>query len=103
MDAHGQTQEDGMQELKAKWEEWYGDMVQMYQWHEIDHKGKDVLYVHGACVLDLDEGSYSSYFIQILGYVNSGELVAENEREELVDILKSMHGIDNISFWMVAP
>jgi hypothetical protein len=88
-----------MQELKAKWEEWYGDMVDMYQWQELDYQGKAIIYVHGNCILNLDEGNFSSYFIQVIGYKDSGETIEEREQQEVFQLLKDMHGMDNITFW----
>ncbi len=88
------------EERKRKWEEWYSDMVNAYQWLEMDHKGKNVVYVYGSALLKLDEGNFCSDFVQVLGYADSDREIAENEQSEIVEALKGLHSTDNVQFWI---
>jgi hypothetical protein len=88
------------EDRKRKWEEWYGDMVNSYQWLEVDHGGRDVVYVYGSAVLNLDEGAFCSDFVQVLGYADSQEEVGEAEQSEIVQLLRVRHGTDNVQFWI---
>ena len=86
-------------ELKKKWEEWYGDMLSMYQWQELEHKGRKLLYVCGRFTLS-DEGSrLGSTFTQVIGYLDSKKPLTEEEQNEIRELFRCQQGIDNLSFW----
>ncbi len=89
-----------MQDIKEKWEEWYGDMVDMFQWSEIDCSGKTVLYVSGCAKYTGDEGSFPAGFVQVVGCTDSNTPFNEDEKKEITKLLKSMHKVDSIGFWM---
>lgn len=90
-----------MQEFKQKWEDWYGDLLSAYQWHELDYNGREILYVFGNSRYTGDEASFTAAFIQVVGYVDSGASIAEEDQQEIVQLLRSRHGLDNICFWSV--
>ena len=86
-------------EFKKKWEEWYGDMLGMYQWQELEHKGRKLLYVCGRFTLS-DEGSrLASTFTQVIGYLDSKKPLTEEEQNEIRELFRCQQGIDNLSFW----
>ena len=88
-----------MEEFKKKWEDWYGDLLGMYQWHELEYNGKEVLYVFGNARYTGDEASSSAGFVQVIGYVDSGASIAEEEQKEIEELLRRRHGLDNVCFW----
>ena len=90
-----------MDEFKLKWEEWYADMLTAHQWNELDYEGRKILYVCGTTRYTGDEGDFSSNFVQVIGWTDSGEHIVEEERDAILEILKSHHGMDNVSFWSV--
>lgn len=90
-----------MEELKRKWEDWYGDFLTDYQWHELEYNGRQVLYVCGTAIINSDGCSLSSDLIQVIGYADSEKPLDEGQRKEITGLLKSQHGIGNISFWSV--
>ena len=90
-----------MQELKQKWEEWYGDVVDDYHWYEIDFNGNMLLYVCGSACYTGDEKSFPIGFIQVIGYPETNALIDAVDQEGIIALLKSTHGIDNISFWSI--
>jgi len=89
-----------MEEFKQKWEDWYGELLNEYQWIELDYKDRTILYVQGSARYTGDEGLFPAGFIQVIGHAGSGESIVEDEHEEIRDILRDRHGIDNISFWV---
>jgi len=88
-----------MEELKQKWEEWYSDMVDLYQWSEIDYKGKSVLCVSGCAKHTGDEGSFPAPFVQVIGCMDADSSICEEDKEEIAAILKKRHSIDNVTFF----
>lgn len=90
-----------MQEFKEKWEDWYGDLLNMHQWHELEFKGREIAYVYGNTRYTGDEGAFSAGFIQVIGHVDSEESIDEEQQKEIAALLKERHGIENICFWSV--
>lgn len=88
-----------MDELKAKWEDWYGELVSSYQWNEVEYKGRRVLYVCGRAFISGDDRALASEFIQVLGFIDSGASASEQEEKELSEFLRSRHAVGNVSFW----
>ena len=88
-----------MEEFKRKWEEWYGDLLPSYQWHELDYNGRRVLYVCGTAMIDSDGRGLASNMLQVIGYIDAEIAFEEEEQKEIAELLKRQHGIDNISFW----
>jgi len=86
-------------ELKKKWEEWYGDMLSMYQWNELEHKGKKLLYVCGRFMLSDDGSSLASTFTQVIGYLDSKKPLTEEEQNEIRELFRCQQAIENLSFW----
>ena len=86
-------------ELKKKWEEWYGDMLNMYQWQELEHKGRKLLYVCGRFTMSDDCGKFASTFTQVIGYLDSKKPLTEEEQNEIRELFKGQQGIENLSFW----
>ena len=86
-------------ELKKKWEEWYGDMLSMYQWNELEHKGKKLLYVCGRFMLSDDGSSLASTFTQVIGYLDSKKPLNEEEQNEIRELFRCQQAIENLSFW----
>lgn len=89
-----------MQDIKDKWEEWYGDMVDMYQWSEINCSGKTVLYVSGCAKYTGDQESIPAGFVQVVGCVDSDMPFSEEEKKEIAELLKGMYKVDTVSFWL---
>ena len=89
-----------MEDFKKKWEEWYGDLLTGYQWNELEYNDNCIFYVHGSTKYTGDEGPFCSDFIQVIGHVDTGASIDEEEQEEIRAMLKGMHGIDNVSFWI---
>ena len=89
-----------MQEFKQKWEDWYGDLLGMYQWHELDYKDRQIVYVFGNTRYTGDEGPFAAAFIQVIGYVGSEASLDEEEQKEITALLRDRHGLDNICFWV---
>lgn len=88
-----------MQDIKTKWEDWYGDMVSSYQWNEVDYNNKKVLYVFGCAKYTGDQGDIPAGFVQVMRYVDS-ELPIEGEAQrEISNILKKMYRVETVSFW----
>ncbi len=88
-----------MEEFKRKWEDWYGDMMAQYQWHELEYEGERVLYVCGTASIDIDGNTYSSQVLQVIGYIDSEQPLDETRHKEITQLLKDRHGIENITFW----
>jgi len=88
-----------VEDLKRKWEDWYGDLMAHYQWNELEYNGRAVLYVCGTAVIDVDGRSWASNMLQVMGYADSGTALGEEERGEIGQLLKGRHGIENVSFW----
>lgn len=89
-------------DFRKTWEEWYGDMVSEYQWHELEYKGRKVLYVCGRAVVGDEDRRLSAGFTQVMGYLNPEELLNEDERKEVKELLKNSFSTENLSFWSVA-
>jgi hypothetical protein len=89
-----------IEEIKRKWEDWYGDMVTSYQWNELEYNGRKVLYVCGQAMIDSDGRGLCADLLQVLGYVDEETALNEVEQKEIADMLRSMHGVQNISFWI---
>lgn len=83
------------------WEEWYGDMVCDYQWHEIEYKDRKVLYVCGRATVGDEDRRLNSGFTQVMGYLEPEELLSEEEQEEVKKLLKGSFAVENVSFWSV--
>ena len=88
-----------MQEFREKWEEWYGDLLNAYQWDELEYEGRRILYVRGNTRYTGDEGAFTSDFIQVIGCLDSGLALEEEAHEGITQLLRGQHGIDNICFW----
>ena len=88
-----------MEEFKQKWEEWYGDLLPYYQWEELEYNGRRVLYVCGTTMIDSDGRCLASNVLQVIGYVDAEIALEEEEQQEIAELLKRQHGIENISFW----
>ncbi len=86
-------------EFKKKWEEWYGDMLSMYQWQELEHKGRKLLYVCGRFMMSDDGSSLASTFTQVISYLDSKKPLTEEEQNEIKELFKCQQGIENLSFW----
>jgi hypothetical protein len=97
---HSHQEGDGMEDIRQKWEDWYGDLLSAYEWHELEYGDGRVLYVCGNSTYTGGEGSVSSAFIQVMGRVDSDVSLDEEAQGEIAQLLKSRHGIDNICFWM---
>ena len=69
--------------FKQTWEEWYGDMVCDYQWHEIEYKGRKVLYVCGRATVGDEDKRLNSGFTQVMGYLDPEELLSEEEQKRM--------------------
>lgn len=87
-------------EFKKKWEEWYGDMLSGYQWNELEHKGKKLIYVCGRFTMSDDGSRFASNFTQVIGYLDSKKPLSEEEQNEIRKLFKCQQGIENLSFWM---
>ncbi len=90
-----------MEDFKRKWEDWYGDLMAQYQWHELEYEGERVLYVCGMASIDIDGNTYSSQVLQVIGYMDSEQPLDEARQKDITQLLKDRHGIENISFWPV--
>ena len=88
-----------MEDFKRKWEEWYGDLMAQYQWNELEYEGEKVLYVSGTALIDIDGCTFVSEVLQVIGYIDSDKLLDEAQQKEITQLLKSLHGAENISFW----
>ena len=88
-----------MEEFKRKWEDWYGDMMAQYQWHELEYEGERILYVCGTAVIDIDGNTFSSGVLQVIGYMDSEQPLDETRQKEITQLIKDRHGIENITFW----
>ena len=88
------------EELKQKWEEWYGDMLDSYQWNELDYNGRKVLYVCGTTAIESDGRALYADVLQVMGYMDSEGQLDDVEQKEVTELLKGMHGVHNISFWI---
>ena len=88
-----------LEDLKSKWEDWYGDLMSHYEWNELEHNGRKFLYVCGMAVIDIDGCGFASNLLQVIGWADGDVTLSEKEREEIVRLLKSRHGIENVSFW----
>ncbi len=88
-----------MEDLKRKWEDWYADLMTHYEWSELEFNGRNVLYVCGAALIDCDGRGMTSELVQVIGYVDCETALGEDERGEIAQLLKSRHGIENVSFW----
>jgi hypothetical protein len=90
-----------MQDFKEMWEDWYGDLVSMHQWHELEYNGREIAYVHGVARYTGDEGAFPAAFVQVIGHLEPEAPINEEAQREIAELLKSRHGIDNICFWSV--
>jgi len=90
-----------VEDFKRKWEDWYGDLMAQYQWHELEYEGERVLYVCGMASIDIDGNTYSSQVLQVIGYMDSEQPLDEARQKDITQLLKDRHGIENISFWPV--
>ncbi len=88
-----------IEELKRKWEEWYGDLLSEYQWFETEHKGRKLLYVCGRAVVSSDECGLASDFTQVIGYCDGQPSIAREEQKEIEELFGTRHGVGSISFW----
>lgn len=88
-----------MQKFKDMWEDWYGDLLSTYEWHELEYKGREILYVHGISPYTGDDGDFPAPFVQVMGHLDPEAPINEEEQREIAELLKSRHGIDSISFW----
>jgi len=86
-------------EFKKKWEEWYGDMLGMYQWQELEHKNRKLLFVCGRFTLSDDGSRLASTFTQVIGYLDSKKPLTEDEQNEIRELFRCQQGIENLSFW----
>jgi hypothetical protein len=87
-----------VEDIKSRWEDWYGDMMAHHQWNEMDYNGRTLLYVCGTAVIDADGRGFASDLVQVIGCTDGAEL-SEEERREIAQLLKGQHGIENLSFW----
>ena len=88
-----------MQGFKDMWEDWYGDLLSTFEWHELEYNGREILYVHGISPYTGDDGDFSAAFVQVMGHLDPEAPINEEEQREITELLKSRHGIDSISFW----
>jgi hypothetical protein len=88
------------EEFKQRWEEWYGDMLDSYQWNEIDYNSRKVLYVCGTTVIESDGRALYADVLQVMGYTDSEGQLDDVEQKEVTELLRGMHGVHNISFWI---
>ena len=88
-----------MQEFKDMWEDWYADLLTMHQWHELEYKGREILYVHGVTHHTGDDGAFPAAFIQVMGHLDREAPVSEEEQQEIMELLRGRHGLENICFW----
>ena len=59
-----------MQGFKDMWEDWYGDLLSTYEWHELEYKGREILYVHGVSPYTGDDGDFSAAFVQVMWHLD---------------------------------
>ena len=90
-----------MQEFKKMWEDWYADLLDTHEWCELQYKGREIIYVHGNTRYTGAEGSFGAAFIQVMAHLEPELTMGEEEQKEIIDLLKSRHGLDNIRFWSV--
>jgi len=88
-----------IEELKRKWEEWYGDLLSEYQWFETEHKSRKLLYVCGRAVVSSDERGLASDFTQVIGYCDGQPSITQEEQKEIEELFRTRHGAGSISFW----
>ncbi len=88
-----------VEDLKRKWEDWYGDLMAHYQWNELEYNGRVVLYVCGTAVIDSDGHGLASDLLQVVGCADGDMTFDEEERGEIARLLKGRHCIENVSFW----
>jgi hypothetical protein len=87
-----------VEDIKRKWEEWYGDLMAHYQWNELEYNGRTVLYVCGTAVIDVDGRGFASSMLQVIGCADGAALNGDEEAE-IAGMLRKMHGTENVSFW----
>jgi hypothetical protein len=88
-----------VEDIKRKWEDWYGDQVSEYVWNELPYQDREVMYVSGRALIDIDGCQYASEFVQVMGWVDSEEPLSEQEQREVRDLLRGFCASDNIAFW----
>jgi hypothetical protein len=88
-----------VEDIKRKWEEWYGDQVAEYMWGELPYGDDTVVYVSGRTLIDIDGCQYASDFLQVIGRVDSQEPLGEREQQEITELLRGSCGSENIAFW----
>ena len=88
-----------MQEFMNTWDEWYGDVLSQYQWCELEHRGKKVLYVHGRYEVCCGGDPVPTDMIQIIGYLSPEPFIDEDGQREIAELFRQRHNVENISFW----
>ena len=94
---------DPVEEFKRYWEETYGGLLSLCEWHEIPCGERTLLCVYGRAFLCEDLGPYEVDFVQVIGFLSQAQIlpldVNEEERREIEEIVRSSFNTPNISFW----
>jgi hypothetical protein len=74
-------------------------MLSIYQWQELEHKNRKLLYVCGRFTLSDEGSSFASTFTQVIGYLDSKKPLNEEEQNEIRELFRCQQAIENLSFW----